>query len=235
MKRLSAVLIIGFFFSVFCFAQTQTGNASYNASKSGLTLAHPSMSFGTRVRITNLRNNKEVIATVDGRIPASDPRIADISGEAGDAIEMSRTGYTELRLEQLLPQQTAAPSPSVTAVPPPAAVPPNAPPPPASSPASTGEPRIETIQVITQQPAAAQPQAPQYLVVPPSGPVQTQCFPSPFCVVILILLIAALLMLTAILVLLLCMRRIPWWPGFVPWYRPVWFRRRIRYLKKRRN
>jgi hypothetical protein len=240
MKRLSAVLIIGFFFSVFCFAQTQTGNASYNASKSGLTIFHSSITFNAKVKVTNIRNGKEVIVTVDGRIPASDRnRIADISAEAGDAIGMSPTGYTEVRLEELIPQQAAAPSPSaapapsVAAIPsPPSPAPQNAPP-PVSSPASTGESRIETLQVITQP--AAQPQATQYLVVPPSGSAQAQCFPSPFCVVILILLIAALLVLTAILVLLLCMRRIPWRPGFVPWYHPVWFRRRTRYLKKRRN
>ncbi|MDR2257552.1 MAG: septal ring lytic transglycosylase RlpA family protein, partial [Treponema sp.] len=74
MKSLTAALFFGLFFSSLCFAQTQTGNASYNAAKSGVTIAHPSMSFGTRVRVTNLRNNREVIATVDGRIPASDPR-----------------------------------------------------------------------------------------------------------------------------------------------------------------
>jgi hypothetical protein len=60
MKPLIAVLIFGLFFSSPCFAQTQTGNASYNASKNGLTLAHASMSFGTRVKITNQENKKDL-------------------------------------------------------------------------------------------------------------------------------------------------------------------------------
>jgi hypothetical protein len=222
MKRLSAVLAISLI-SVYCFAQTQTGDASYNASKGGLTLAHPSMSFGTRVRITNEKNNREVIAAVDGRIPAADPRVADISREAGDAIGMSQTGYTRVRLEQLIPDQPAAVSPA----PPPVQEPPpavrEAPPPEAPAPPPAQEPRIETIQLVSP------PQAPpsiQYVALP----LETQnCFNSPLCVAILVLLIIAVLLLTAILVLLLCNRRIPWWP----WYYPVWLRRRLRYLKKR--
>jgi hypothetical protein len=239
MKPLSAALIFGFFFSGLCFAQTQTGNASYNAAKSGLTIAHTSMSFGTRVRITNLRNNREVIATVDGRIPASDPRIADISAEAGSAIGMSASGYTEVRLEQLIPP----PAPAVAAVPAPVAE--TAPaqaaapaagntaparqsaPPPASNPSSgqapSQEPRlVESIQLIAPQ------QPPQYVTVPAA--TGQNCFSSPLCIVILVLLIIVALLLTAILILLLGDRRSLWWR----WYYPVWVRRHTRYMKKRR-
>jgi rare lipoprotein A (peptidoglycan hydrolase) len=66
------------------------------------------MSFGTRVRISHERNNREVIATVDDRIPPSDPRITDISKEAGDAIRMAQTGYPRMRLEELIPERPAA-------------------------------------------------------------------------------------------------------------------------------
>ncbi|MDR1587433.1 MAG: hypothetical protein LBS57_08265 [Treponema sp.] len=230
MKRLSAVLVIGLF-SVYCFAQTQTGNASYNASKNGFTLAHPSMSFGTRVRITNLRNNREVIASVDGRIPVSDPRVADISAEAGDAIEMSRSGLTEVRLEQILPEYAAAPAPAPEKAPVPenAPAPEKAPPvrqdPPPSNPSNAGrEPRIETIQIVSPQQQT--PPSAQYLVLP--SPAVQNCSVSPVCVAILILLIIAVLLLAVILVLLLRARRIPWWP----WYRSAWVRRHLRYLRK---
>jgi hypothetical protein len=226
MKPLIAALTFGLFFLSPCFAQTQTGNASYNASKNGLTLAHSSMSFGTRVRITNLRNNREVIAVVDGRIPVSDPRIADVSAEAGGAIGMSASGYTEVRLEIIVPPPPAAPAPAETprsqaatpAEPPrpsaPAAVP---------APSSSGqEPRlVESIQVITPQP--------QYAAPPPVTVVQS-CFSSPLCFVILFLLIIAVLLLAVILALLLGMRRLPWWP----WFYPLWVRRHARYLQKRR-
>jgi rare lipoprotein A len=229
MKRLSAVLVLSLF-SVYCFAQTQTGNASYNSSKKGLTLSHPSMSFGTHVRITNLRNNREIIATVDGRIPASDPRIADISAEAGDAIGLPRSGLSEVRLEQLLPQPSApsssaareSPPPPVSAPVSPAEPAPASPPPPAPEPASQ-EPRVETIQIVSPAPA---PPSTQYLVLPPAA---QNCSASPLCLAVLILLIVAVLLLTAILVLI-CTHRVPW----LPWYYPVWVRRHLRYLKKRR-
>jgi hypothetical protein len=232
MKRLNTALILGLLFSAFCFAQTQTGNASYNASKGGFTIAHPSMSFGARVRITNLRNNSEVIASVDGRIPISDSRIADISKEAGDAIGMSTSDYTEVRLEQLVPQQAdqADQAPSSVSAP---VISPAPPPPPgrepapapqaqstlvqaAQAPGLVQEPVFESVQVVSQPPAQY---LPQY----------------PFCVVILVLLILVVVLLTAIFILLLCIRRVPWQFGVPgPWYNPVWERRYLRYLKKRR-
>ena len=194
MKLLSSVLVIGLFFSGLCFAQTQTGNASYNASKNGLTISHSSMSFGTKVRVTNLKNNREVIATVDGRIPASDPRIADISREAGDAIGMSPTGYTEVQIEHIVVQQAVSPSPAPQPAPQaPASTGAREIPAPAPLPASQ-EPQIEPVQ-------PDYPPQIQYVVVPASG--QNQGCPFPLCLAIFILLIVAVLLLAAILVLIL--------------------------------
>jgi hypothetical protein len=225
MKRLSAILAIGLFFSGLCFAQTQTGPASYNSSKSGLTIAHASLSFSRKVKITNLRNNMEVIATVDGRISPSGPVIAEISREAGDVIGMSPTGYTVVRIEIVPPESAfSAPVPAQPAPEPPAGARENPPPPPA--PAPSQESRIETIQFIS----SPSPQAPppvQYVMLPSAESGQN-CFTSPLCIAIFILLIIALLLLVTILILLLHPRRVPWWP----WYYPVWVRRRLRYMKK---
>jgi rare lipoprotein A (peptidoglycan hydrolase) len=295
MKPLIAALIFCLFFSSLCFAQTQTGNASYNASKNGLTLAHASMSFGTMVRITNLRNNREVIAVVDGRIPVSDPRIADISGEAARTIGMPASGYTQVRLEELIPAQPVEPAPAVIPVRsvPPAETPPQPPPPPppapTETPAQTPPPAVTAVQppspppppaptetpaqtlppavIAAQSPAPAAPartpetprSAPAAAVTPqaaapavtapspstqesrvvetiqvitpqtPAAVVQS-CFASPLGLIILILLIIVIILLTAIFVLLLGKRRLPWWP----WFYPLWIRRRVRYLKKRR-
>jgi hypothetical protein len=229
MKRLSITLILALFFSVFCFAQIQTGNASYNSSKSGVTISHPSMSFGTHVRITNTSNNREVIATVDGRrVPES--CIADISGEAGDAIGMAKSGLTQVRLEQLVTQQAvpipapvpAPPAPAQAAPPPQAAPAQPAPAQPAPAPATPPaapdpvrqEPRIETIQLV--------PQPPQYIVLPNSDQFGREFF---------ILLIIIVVLLTAILVVLICMYRTRWWP----WHMPLWIRRHYRYIRNRRN
>jgi hypothetical protein len=149
---------------------------------------------------------------------------------------MAATGYTRVRLEQLQPEQAAAPAAVPATAPSPAPTPPANPAPvrTASAPdPGSQEPVVENIQVISETPV-------QYIVAP-AAPVQT-CIYSPLCLAILILLIIAILLLTAILILILCIRRIPWWPGFVgsfatghtPWYTPVWLRRHMRYLKKRR-
>lgn len=225
MKSLSAVLVFGLFVSGLCFAQTQTGSASYNASKKGLTIAHSSMSFGTRVRITNLRNNQEVIATVDDRIPASDPRIADISAEAGNAIGMSSRGYTEVRLEQMVPvhaveENPAAPAPAEPVInqpPPPsggnAAVPPRPSAPPPSSGQEKTQPDVVPPAFIAQ---------PQYLMAPGQN-----CLSPSLGLAILIVLIIVALLLTAILILILSLHRVSW--RF--WHYSLWLRRHIRRRK----
>jgi hypothetical protein len=230
MKSVSAALILGLVFSGFCFAQTQTGNASYNTSKKGLTISHSSMSFGARVRVINLRNNQEIIAAVDGRIPASDPRIADISAEAGDAIGMSRSGYTEVRLEQLAhlspaesPSASAAAGSSgggaATAATATTAL--SVPPPPGSGPGSPGP---------ENPPAQAAPGGfplqPQYVIAAGQG----NCF-RPLCIAILVLLIVIVLLLTGIVIWLLSLGRVAWW------FRrhSSWVRRHRRSITNRRN
>ena len=212
MKSLIAALTVGLLFPIFCFGQSQTGNASYNTSKSGYHISHASLSFGTRVRVTNLKNNREVITTVDGRIPPSDPRIADISKDVGDAIGMAASGYTELRIEPLPPEREAASTP--VPVQPPAPVQP-AGPAPASPPGN--------IQIVT--PAPVQYVLPEMSA--PPAPVQTvvqSCATSPLCVAILILLIIAVLLLAIILALILRHSRLPPWA----WFYPVWVRRSLR-------
>jgi rare lipoprotein A len=219
MKSLIAALAIGLFFPLFCFGQSQTGNASYNASKSGYHISHASLSFGTRVRVTNLNNNRQVIATVNGRIPASDPRIADVSKDAGDAVGMAASGYTELRIEQLPPEQGAAPEPA-------AVQPPDPVQPPAQPPAPAPAP-VENIQIISPPPV-------QYVLTErPAQPVQParDCADSPLCVAILILLIIAVLLLAVILALILRPPRLPLWA----WFYPSWVRRRLYYMKRHKR
>jgi hypothetical protein len=218
MKRLGMVLLFGLL-SAYCFAQSQTGNASYNASKGGFNIYHSSISIGRRVRVINLGNNSEVIATVNGRIPIEASRIADIAGEAGDAIGMSHSGYTAVRIEQLTHEQPAAapapvPAPPVAQAPAPAPVPPQ-------------EPR-EIIQTITVP-------VPQTQYIPAPVVQQVQNCPLYPAVIVLLALVAALL--TAILALLIHARRTLWWHGY-PWFigrYPLWARRSIRHQKKRRK
>jgi rare lipoprotein A len=50
--------------------------------KNGMTAAHRSLPFGTKIAVTNLENGKSVVVTVNDRGPYSDDRILDVSPAA---------------------------------------------------------------------------------------------------------------------------------------------------------
>ena len=59
----------------------QHGVASWY-HRSGMTAAHRTLPFGTRVKVTNLANGKSVWVTIDDRGPFIDGRIIDLSDDA---------------------------------------------------------------------------------------------------------------------------------------------------------
>lgn len=66
-----------------------------------LTMAHRSLPFGTRVRITNPRNGRSVLVVVNDRGPAVRGRIADVSLAAARQLGMVQRGVIRARLEVL--------------------------------------------------------------------------------------------------------------------------------------
>ena len=67
-----------------------------------LTMAHRSLPFGTRVRVTNLRNGRSVVVRVNDRGPYVGHRIADLSQAAADEIDMMGRGVANARIEVLV-------------------------------------------------------------------------------------------------------------------------------------
>lgn len=215
MKRLYAAAILGFLISSFCFAQIQTGDASYNESKQGLTISHPSLSFNTKVKVTNLRNSRSTEATVRGRIPITPERIADISREVGDILGMGRNGMTPVQIEVLAADREAPPAPEPA---PPAAAP--AAPPPAVT-------QVLPLQTFTEYVPVPAPAA-------ASVSFDGRCCYLPFLLAILILLFLIFAVLVVIAVLL--RRFLPWWPWY---YYPLRARRcrgqKLRRFRKGKN
>src|SRR6185295_8005165 len=68
-----------------------------------LTAAHRTLPFGTRLKVTNLRNNKAVIVIVNDRGPFVSGRIIDVSRAAADSLGMLAAGWTEMDVEELPP------------------------------------------------------------------------------------------------------------------------------------
>jgi rare lipoprotein A len=62
-------------------------------------MAHRTLPFGTRVRVTNLTNHRSVEVRVNDRGPAVRDRIADVSLAAARKLGMTDDGVIEATLE----------------------------------------------------------------------------------------------------------------------------------------
>ena len=68
---------------------------------SEMTAAHRTLPFGTRVRVTNLRNGRNVVLTITDRGPYANDRIIDVSRRAARKLGFWRRGVTRVRVEVL--------------------------------------------------------------------------------------------------------------------------------------
>ena len=78
----------------------QEGNATwYDTDTPGLHASHSRLPLGTRLRVTNLENDRQVYVTINNRIPSMPDRILDLSREAARALDLADTGTTPVRIE----------------------------------------------------------------------------------------------------------------------------------------
>ena len=66
-----------------------------------LTAAHRRLPFGTRLRVTNVRNGRSVVVRVNDRGPFHGARVLDLSRAAARRIGMVRSGTARVRIERL--------------------------------------------------------------------------------------------------------------------------------------
>jgi len=110
------VLILSFFLPLSSLSferYIQYGNASWYGrqfhgkktasgerfNKRSFTAAHKLLPFGTIVRVTNLRNGKDVYVRINDRGPFVSGRIVDISRAAAEAIGFRKKGVARVRVE----------------------------------------------------------------------------------------------------------------------------------------
>lgn len=67
--------------------------------QSELTAAHPSLPFGTRVRVTNTKNNKSVEVRINDRGPNRADGVIDLSSAAAAKVGIGKAGTVPVRLE----------------------------------------------------------------------------------------------------------------------------------------
>ena len=70
-----------------------------------LTAAHRDLPFGSKVRVTDLRNRKSVIVTITDRGVLSANRIIDLSYAAAQQLDMIKAGVDPVRLDVLTKKQ----------------------------------------------------------------------------------------------------------------------------------
>lgn len=104
------------------FVHYQTGIASYYAhdfhgrttangerfDMYAMTAAHLSLPFGTLVRVTNLRNGRQVILRVNDRGPYVTGRVLDVSYGAARELDMLRDGVVRVRIDLIDPEADTA-------------------------------------------------------------------------------------------------------------------------------
>jgi rare lipoprotein A len=64
-----------------------------------LTAAHPTLPFGTRLRVTNVATGRAVTVRVNDRGPYVAGRVVDVSQSAADALGMVGAGIAKVRLD----------------------------------------------------------------------------------------------------------------------------------------
>lgn len=94
-------------------AFTQSGQGSYYADKfngrptaSGapyrpgqMTAAHNTLPFGTRIKVTNVKNGRSVKVTVNDRGPHVKGRIVDVSRKAARKLDLVEAGVVPVQLK----------------------------------------------------------------------------------------------------------------------------------------
>ena len=115
----SFILALFFLLNISAFAsgtgKIQTGTASWYGTKyhnrkssngevynkNKMTAAHPSLPFGTEVKVTNLANNQSVVVRITDRGPFGKSRIIDVSEAAARKLNMIRSGTARVTMEIL--------------------------------------------------------------------------------------------------------------------------------------
>lgn len=70
-------------------------------SNSDMTAAHKTLPFGTKVRVTNLRNSKSVIVEINDRGPFIKGRKIDLSQKAFNKLSNKKKGVISVKIEVL--------------------------------------------------------------------------------------------------------------------------------------
>jgi rare lipoprotein A len=67
--------------------------------QNALTAAHPSLPFGTKVKVTNTKNGRSVVVRINDRGPTQAGRVIDLTRAAAKQLGMAKAGTIPVKLE----------------------------------------------------------------------------------------------------------------------------------------
>jgi rare lipoprotein A len=88
--------IANFYSDKFQGRKTASG-AVYDKNK--LTASHKTLPYGTKVRVTNLENGKNVVVTVNDRMKSSNPAVIDVTRRAAQDLGFAKAGKAKVKLD----------------------------------------------------------------------------------------------------------------------------------------
>lgn len=94
----SAIVVASWYGNEFHGRRTASGQVF---DQEQLTAAHKTLPFGTRLRVTNLRNGRSVFVTVTDRGPYARNRQLDVSFGAARRLGLIRAGTAPVLIEKL--------------------------------------------------------------------------------------------------------------------------------------
>ena len=85
--------------SVYAYSGSKTASGE-RANPAALTAAHPTLTFGTHVRVTNRRNGRSVTVRINDRGPFVRGRVIDVTPAGARALGFSGLSPVKLELAQ---------------------------------------------------------------------------------------------------------------------------------------
>jgi rare lipoprotein A len=85
--------------SVYAYAGEKTASGQI-ANPKGLTAAHRTLPFGTKVRVTNTRNKRSVVVRINDRGPFIKGRVIDLTPAGASALGFSGLAPVSLSIEK---------------------------------------------------------------------------------------------------------------------------------------
>lgn len=82
----------------FYFTGSRTANGEA-FKPDGISAAHKTLAFGTKVRVTNKKNNKSVVVRINDRGPFKPGRCIDLSRGAARVVDMIDAGVVDVKVE----------------------------------------------------------------------------------------------------------------------------------------